>query len=228
MLEGVRRTVARWVGRGGAPAPLATDHPLLFTDHEEIRDIARHLARSKVELDRSLLSLRSWARDMSHRLEEVPGGGSRAVDLRTLGETVGGLTHNFNNSLAAILAYTELLLKEVPSDSAQRRLKVIRDVATEASVSVRRFQEFVSREPHVGFGPVGLPAVVAEALAMTAPRWRDEAQRRGVVITVTQELGAIPPVEGNAFELRDALVQLILNSVAAMPQGGALEIRAAG
>jgi CheY-like chemotaxis protein len=149
------------------------------------------------------------------------------VNLRTLGETVGGLTHNFNNSLAAILAYTELLLKEVQTDSAQRRLKVIRDVAMEASVSVRRFQEFVSREPHVGFGPVGLPAVVAEALEMTAPRWRDEAERRGVVITVTQELGAIPPVEGNAFELRDALVHLFLNAITAMPHGGALVIRAA-
>ena len=227
MLEGVRRTVARWVGGGGVPAPLTADESVLFADHEEIRDIARHLARSKVELDRSLLTLRSWARDLTHRLEETPGTIGRSVDLRSLGETVGGLTHNFNNSLAAILAYTELLLKEVHTDSAQRRLKVIRDVAMEASVSVRRFQEFVSREPHVGFGPVGLPAVVAEALEMTAPRWRDEAQRRGVVITVTQELGAIPPVEGNAFELRDALVHVILNAVTAMPQGGALVIRAA-
>ncbi len=100
---------------------------------------------------------------------------------------MGGLAHNFNNSLAAILAYTELLLKEEQSDTAQRRLKVIRDVALEASVSVRRFQEFVSREPQVGFGPVGLPAVVAEALEMTAPRWRDEAQRRGVVIDVAPD-----------------------------------------
>ena len=73
MLEGVRRTVARWVGGGGASEPPAPDHPLLFADHEEIRDIARHLARSKVELDRSLLTLRSWARDLSHRLEEFPG-----------------------------------------------------------------------------------------------------------------------------------------------------------
>ena len=72
MLEGVRRTVARWVGAAALPQPLAADNPLLFADHEEIRDIARHLARSKVELDRSLLTLRSWARDLSQRLEESP------------------------------------------------------------------------------------------------------------------------------------------------------------
>jgi signal transduction histidine kinase/ActR/RegA family two-component response regulator len=227
MLEEVRRKVARWIGRGGAPEALAADHPLFFADHEEIRDIARQLGRSKVELDRSVLTLRSWARDLNRRLDDSPGSLGRSVDLRTLGETVGGLTHNFNNSLAAILAYTELLLKEAETETVQRRLKVIRDVAMEASVSVRRFQEFVSREPQVAFGPVGLPAVVAEALEMTAPRWRDEAQRRGVVVTVTQALEAIPPVEGNGFELRDALVHLILNATQAMPRGGTLGIRAA-
>ncbi|HEU5191902.1 MAG TPA: response regulator [Methylomirabilota bacterium] len=226
MLEAVRRTVSRWIQRGSAREALAADHPL-FADHEEIRDIARQLGRSKVELDRTVLTLRSWARDLNRRLDESPESVGRSVDLRTLGETVGGLTHNFNNSLAAILAYTELLLREVQTETAQRRLTVIRDVAMEASASVRRFQEFVSREPQVAFGPVGLPAVVAEALEMTAPRWRDEAQRRGVVIAIHQELGSIPPVEGNGFELRDALVHLILNAVQAMARGGTLTIRAA-
>jgi signal transduction histidine kinase/CheY-like chemotaxis protein len=226
MLEAVRRTVSRWIQRGSAREALAAEHSL-FADHEEIRDIARQLGRSKVELDRTVLTLRSWARDLNRRLDESPESVGRSVDLRTLGETVGGLTHNFNNSLAAILAYTELLLREVQTETAQRRLTVIRDVAMEASASVRRFQEFVSREPQVAFGPVGLPAVVTEALEMTAPRWRDEAQRRGVVIAIHQELGSIPPVEGNGFELRDALVHLILNAVQAMPRGGTLTIRAA-
>src|SRR5262249_41487288 len=92
---------------------------------------------------------------------------------------------------------------------------------------VRRLQEFVSRQPHVAIGPVGLPAVIAQAVEMTAPRWRDDAQRRGIAIAVTQDMEALPPVEANAFELRDALMRLILNAVAAMPDGGTLGIRAA-
>jgi CheY-like chemotaxis protein len=141
---------------------------------------------------------------------------------------VGGLAHNFNNSLAAILAYTELLLRDAPKDStAHRRLMIVRDVALEASATVRRLQDFVARQPEVAFGPVGLPAVIQEALDLTAPRWRDDAERRGVVITVSQDMEALPPVEGIAFELRDALVRLILNAVQAMPDGGELSIRAA-
>ncbi len=225
MLERVRQRVGRWV-RGDVDG--ASPHTLLFTDHEEIRDIARQLARTKVQLDRSVLRLRSWARDLGWRLLDSRLTLAQNDDLRTLGEAVGGLAHNLNNSLAAILAYAEMMLREAPqTEATRRRLTVMRDVALEASLTVRRLQEFVSRQPQVAFGPVGLPAVIAEALEMTAPRWRDEAQRRGVVIFVAQDLEALPPVEGNAFELRDALLRLILNAVAAMPRGGVITIRAA-
>jgi signal transduction histidine kinase/CheY-like chemotaxis protein len=224
MIKRVREHVGRWMRRDPREAP---PDALLFADHEEIQDIARQIRRTKVEMDRSVLSMRSWARDLGRRLAEGPRGLSRNEDLRALGETVGGLAHNFNNSLAAILAYTELMLRESESEAARRRLMVIRDVALEASATVRKLQEFVSRQPQVAFGPVGLPAVIAEALELTAPRWRDEAERKGTVIAVTQDMEALPPVEGNAFELRDALVRLINNAVDAMPRGGSLAIRAA-
>lgn len=222
----VRERFGKWIRRGAVPAP--PKNPLLFADHEEIQDIAREMARTKVELDRSILTLRSWARDISRRVAESGRRLDQGHDLRSLGETVGGLAHNFNNSLAAILAYTELLLRDAPKDStAHRRLVIVREVALEASATVRRLQDFVSRQPEVAFGPVGLPAVIQEALDLTAPRWRDDAERRGVVITVTQDMEALPPVEGIAFELRDALVRLILNAVQAMHEGGTLGIRAA-
>jgi len=201
---------------------------LLFADHEAIQDIARQMGRTKVQMDRSVLALKSWARDLGRRLSESRLSPTGHDDLRALGETVGGLAHNLNNSLAAILAYAEMMLRETQqSETARRRITVMRDVALEASLTVRRLQEFVSRQPGAALGPVGLPSVIAEALEMTAPRWRDEAQRNGVLISVSQDLEALPPVEGNAFDLRDALLRLILNSVAAMPQGGMLKIRAA-
>jgi signal transduction histidine kinase/CheY-like chemotaxis protein len=225
-VAGVRERFGKWIRGGVDPAP--PKNPLLFADHEEIQDIARQMSRTKVELDRSILTLRSWARDLSRRMAESGARLDQGHDLRSLGETVGGLAHNFNNSLAAILAYTELLLRDAPKDSTgHRRLVVVREVALEASATVRRLQDFVSRQPEVAFGPVGLPAVIQEALDLTAPRWRDDAERRGVVITVTQDMEALPPVEGIAFELRDALVRLILNAVQAMHEGGTLGIRAA-
>jgi signal transduction histidine kinase/CheY-like chemotaxis protein len=224
MLDRARLRVGRWIGRRDATEPAA--RALLFADHDEIRDIARQMTRSKVELDRSVLALRSWARDLGRRLTDSRLSLGGDDELHTLGETVGGLAHNLNNSLAAILAYAEMMLREAQTETARRRLTVMRDVALEASATVRRLQESVSRQPQVAFGPVGLPAVIAEALEMAAPRWRDDAQRRGIVISVVQDLEALPPVEGNAFELRDAILRLILNAVTAMPEGGVLTIRA--
>jgi len=139
---------------------------------------------------------------------------------------VGGLAHNFNNSLGAILGYTELLLREAQDDTTRRRLAIVRQVALEAGASVRQLQEFLAREPQVAFGPVALLPLVSEALALTEPRWRDDAEREGATITVTRQFGAAPPVDGNFVELRDLFVRLILDAVAAMPRGGALEIRA--
>src|SRR5262249_52796780 len=119
------------------------------------------MARTKVELDRSILTLRSWARDLSRRVVESGGRLDHGHDLRSLGETVGGLAHNFNNSLAAILAYTELLLRDAPKDStAQRRLVVVREVALEASATVRRLPDFLSPHPQVALRPPRPPPLL--------------------------------------------------------------------
>jgi signal transduction histidine kinase/CheY-like chemotaxis protein len=200
---------------------------LLFADHEEIQDIARQMTRTKAELDRSVLALRSWARNLGRHLTDAGPATGRQEDLHALGETVGGMAHNLNNSLATILAYAEMMLREEPAQSAQRRLTVVREVALEASATVRRLQEFISHQPQAAFGPIALPAVISEAVDMAAPRWRDEADRRGIAISVVRDVEALPPVEGDAFELRDAILGLILNAVSAMPQGGVLTIHAA-
>src|SRR6266436_2341986 len=130
MIKRVREHIGRWIRRDPRELP---PEALLFADHEEIQDIARQSRRTKVEMDRAVLAMRSWARALGRRLAEAPRGLSRGEDLRVLGETVGGLAHNFNNSLAAILAYTELMLREPESEAARRRLVVVvREVALEA------------------------------------------------------------------------------------------------
>jgi CheY-like chemotaxis protein len=73
---------------------------------------------------------------------------------------------------------------------------------------------------------VDLGSLLSQALEVTRPRWKDEAQRRGAAIEAAIDLEPVPPVLGNAAELRETLVNLIFNAVDAMPQGGRLTLAA--
>src|SRR5205807_1400922 len=83
----------------------------------EIPLLVNRLTTLKSEMDRSLYDLRRWSRDLALRLGRREDEGDRTRSLATLGDTVGGLAHNFNNSLGAILGYTELLLREAQDDT---------------------------------------------------------------------------------------------------------------
>src|SRR5262245_56953907 len=125
MAEPVRRRFGLW-GRREVPEPPQT---ALFADHEDIKDIALQMTLTKGELDRSVLALRGWARNLGRHLTDAGLAAGRREDLHALGETVGGLAHNLNNSLATILAYAEMMLREDPAPSAQRGLTVVGGVA---------------------------------------------------------------------------------------------------
>jgi CheY-like chemotaxis protein len=191
----------------------------------EIAETAQTVHALKAEMDRSLSLLRAWAVRLDQRLRETRDSSVGADTLRALGQMVGGMAHNLNNALAAILGYTELLLKDPLDDRTERRLTIIRQVALEAGLTVRRLQELAARQPEGAPGPVSLAEVATEALETTQPRWRDESERRGVSITVERELDPALAVEGNRGDLRQVLVHLILNALDAMPAGGVLRLR---
>lgn len=240
MRRRLRDSLSRWISRlsrrsiPGAtpidPGPAGGSIPSLPPADQSqvvasVEITARRIRALKSEMDRSLSVLRAWAVQLDRRLQAVQGGRGESEGLHALGQIVGGTAHNLNNALAAILGYTELLLKEAPDERAERRLTVIRQVAIEAGLTVRRLQELVAQHPQGASGPVSLAEVVAEALEVTQPRWRDESERRGIAITVVQDVAPAPAVEGNHADLRQALVHLILSATDAMPSGGTLTVR---
>jgi CheY-like chemotaxis protein len=82
------------------------------------------------------------------------------------------------------------------------------------------------RDEALELAPVSLPEVIQHAIALTRSSWQDTAYRSGAVIDVRTELEAdVPAVLGAESEIRDAVVNLILNAVDAMPRGGTLTLR---
>src|SRR6266571_3688791 len=138
-----------------------------------------------------------------------------------------GVAHDFNNLLASILGRAQLVLQRVQNPQLRQWLQVIERAALDGAQTVRRLQEFTRIRRDEPFVAVDLNEVVREALEITQSRWRDEAVSRGVPLEVRNDLAALPKVAGDPVELREALTNLILNAVDAMPDGGVLTLTTA-
>ncbi len=146
--------------------------------------------------------------------------------LRALGQMASGIAHDINNALVPIQGFAELLL-EHDDPTVQNAAQVIFKAARDITTVIQRMREFYRpRTKEEPLEPLDLNALCQDALAMTRPRWHNIPQERGVVIEPRLELSEnLPPVVGISNEVRQAIVNLILNASDAMPQGGTLTLR---
>lgn len=145
--------------------------------------------------------------------------------LRAIAEMAAGVAHDFNNLLAAILGRAELLLMQERNPEVARGLDIIAKAARDGGVIVRRLMGLARRQPTDAFVICDVNQIIEDALEFTRPRWKGEAQRRGIAIEAVTQLGAVGLVLGDGGELREVLTNLILNALDAMPEGGRLAIR---
>jgi GAF domain-containing protein len=148
----------------------------------------------------------------------------RTEKLRALGEMASGVAHDFNNLLASILGRAQLSLQRLQDPQLRKWLQVIERSALDGAQTVRRLQEFTRTRRDQPFVAVDLNEVVRGALEITQSRWREETRSRGVAVEAQTSFGTLPSVAGDPAELREAMTNLILNAVDAMPTGGTLTV----
>jgi PAS domain S-box-containing protein len=145
--------------------------------------------------------------------------------LRALGEMASGVAHDFNNALAVILGNTQLLLYTAKDEELKETLQTIEKVSRDAAQTVRRLQDFTRKRVHQELFKLDVNSIIKDAIEITKPKWKDEAQGRGAHIEMVSHFEEIPSVVGNASELREVITNLIFNAVEAMPEGGRIAIR---
>ncbi|HEY7650289.1 MAG TPA: ATP-binding protein, partial [Methylomirabilota bacterium] len=206
-----------------------------FTTREEMEREARPFPPRFEDLAVSVASQAAVAleasrlyTDLQAALARVHESQARVVQterLRALGEMAGGLAHDFNNTLAAILGRAQLMQSQANNAEAQRGLEAIEEAALEGARTIRQLQEFARRRHDRPPQSVALNQLVEEVVELTRARWRDEAQARNITYDVRVETTAVPPVTGDGQELREALTNVVLNALDAMPSGGRLTLR---
>ncbi len=177
------------------------------------------LSARNVELQQALADLRSTQKQVIQQER-----------LSALGQMASGIAHDFNNALVPILGFSQLMqmkpdLLANPAQS-KRYLDLIQTSAQDAASVVSRLHEFSrANTGSEKFVAVDLTRIVGQAVNLTQPRWKDQAQSHGATIRVARDLATTPPVAGDESALREALTNLIFNAVDAMPDGGVITIR---
>jgi PAS domain S-box-containing protein len=145
--------------------------------------------------------------------------------LTALGQLAGGIAHDFNNLLQAILGYAQLM-RQNPTNTAliERSLAVVESAALDGSETVRRIQQFARLRPDEQFVHVDINQIVQDAVAITRPRWEENIARESRALELRLQLEAGALMQGRPAALSEALTNLILNAMDAMPQGGTLTI----
>jgi signal transduction histidine kinase len=178
----------------------------------------KNLRENKYRLARALTELRESQQQVIQQER-----------LSALGQMASGVAHDFNNALAKILGFSELLLTspEKLNDPAavKKCLQMVMTAAEDGANVVRRLRNFY-RERHETevFSPVNLNALVEQAVALTEPKWKQQAQTSGVTVSIRTELPEMPAIAGDASDLREVLTNLIFNAVDAMPKGGTITL----
>lgn len=144
--------------------------------------------------------------------------------LTALGKLASGIAHDFNNILAAISMRAELMKIKVKEPEHLKDLEVIENAAHSGAATVKKLRSFYKRDRKT-FSPLNLNDVIREAVDITSPRWKDMSYSKGISIELALHLEEkLKIIRGNEGELKDTFINLIINSLDAMPEGGKIKI----
>lgn len=190
------------------------------TNGEERRVV---LTYSPIHEDGKVVSVLGVARDVTEE-KSIAERSQQADKLRALGQLASGVAHDVNNDLAAILGRVQRLMRNPEYQALNREFEVIETAALDSAQTVRRIQNFARQQGQADFVAVDLNGLVRDAIEITRTRWLDDAQSRGIRYTVDFEAANLPPILGDGSQLREVFVNLIINAIDAMPEGGALRV----
>jgi two-component system, NtrC family, sensor kinase len=221
LVEGTRR-VARDELDVEIPVMTSGELGVLATSFNEMTGSLRRVERDLKQLNQ----------DLERKVEERTADLTRAQavlvqaeKLSSLGQLSASIAHEINNPLAGILTFSKLLAREAETavPDAARRASMVRNLGlvqreTERCRAIVRNLLDFARERPLQLRDVELEKVVQESLQLIGHQLQLQGHQ------VETRLAPVPPVHADFGELRQAFVNLAMNAMEAMVQGGRLTV----
>jgi len=148
--------------------------------------------------------------------------------LRSLGQMTSGICHDINNSLTPIMGYVDILRDD--EDLMQRYGKAFNMIiksSNDIANTIGRLKEFYKlRLSPDELKQTDLNQLIHDTIELTRHRWKNIPESTGARIEIIEDLDPdIPFVKTDESELREAVMNVILNACDAMPKGGKLSFK---
>ena len=143
----------------------------------------------------------------------------RAKHLSTLGEMIAGVSHEIRNPLGIISSSAELLKKKMPLDETANRLPdIIIEESSRLNNIITDFLNFAKpKEPNL------FPCRIDEIIAKNINFLSSQMQSDGYSIQTRYDQD-LPKIRADADMLYQAFLNILINAMQAMPQGGNIDI----
>ena len=202
-LKPYRSNEVRFLTELKIPVTIAFSNSMQYENisalYTQVRGMSEELKRWNVELERRV-------EDRTRELVKTQEQLTQAEKLATLGTLAGGVAHEINNPLTAVLTNAQIL-KMTAGEDVKESLDLIEEGAKRCQGIVQKLMKYARKTaeeaPHKD---VDLRDVVKGTCALLGFQFQQEN------IEVEMKLGDVPPVKGIAGELDQVLTNLLVNA----------------
>lgn len=198
----------------------AARHDELGELEESFNEMTAHLQLAQDELYLLASSLETKVEERTRALQQMQSQLVRSEKLASLGELVAGIAHEINNPLTGILVFANLLNEDGRLHPDLRAdLAVIQRETQRCSAIVQRLLAF-SREAPPQKKRVDLHLLLDNTLQLLEkqPNFRN-------IELIRSYAPELPAIEVDEGQISQVFMNILLNAVQAMPDGGPLKVQ---
>lgn len=192
-----------------------------FSERVEVtgQDEIASLEDSFNKMEEKLKEARQALEEKIQLLREKQSQLVEAEKHASVGVLAYGIAHEINNPLTSVLTFSNLLLEQLPEDSAyQEQLKIIARETDKVRIIVKQLLQY-SREVSLVKVPVNIHEVIHEVLE--ALRNQDAFQQ----IVLEEHFDAtLPDIPADCLQIGQVFSNILLNALQAITPPGAISI----